>query len=44
MTEEEAVTRRTLAQVNIFNVYVVDGIVTTINTRENKFNKSVGQM
>ena len=44
MTEEDAVTRRRLAQVNISNVYVVGGIVTIINAGENKFNKSVGQM
>ena len=44
VTEEDAVTRRRLAEVNISNVYVVGGIVTIINAGENKFNKSVGQM
>ena len=37
VTEKDAVTRRTLVQVNTFNVYVVGGTVTTINAGENKF-------
>ena len=28
---------------NIFNVYVVEGIVAIINAGENEFNKSVGE-
>ena len=52
MTEEDAVTKKKLVlvkqlptlkcstQVNIFNVYVVETIVDTINEGENKFSKS----
>ena len=40
VTEEDTVTRRKLVQVNIFNVYVVEGIVTIINAGYNEFNKS----
>ena len=31
------------SQVKVFNVYVVEGTVTTINAKENEFNKSVGR-